>query len=279
MTTSTPPGANTSASTTPLLDQNKSDKDHTADYARIYSPARGRTLVAPAGWAFAIWGPIYLGEGLFVAAQLLGLPPSAPSELGTLLPDITAPFVAANLLQSLWCVAFRPHYTSAQGNSYISAALLAGTAFSLSKVHLIASAATGPAWWYLLPLSVHFGWTSAATLVNFSGSVAMDPANSERAVTAVGHFSAVAATALGIGLTVARTSPVYGCTIAWALAACADGMRRRIASSKTTAATATEPASEVRANFLNWQGAASVQEKMCWMGSIACLAAAASTFL
>ena len=31
----------------------------TTTYDSTYSPARGRTMVAPAGWAFSIWGPIY----------------------------------------------------------------------------------------------------------------------------------------------------------------------------------------------------------------------------
>merc|ERR1719181_542557 len=29
-----------------------------------------QTLVTPAGWAFSIWGPIFLWEGIFVVAQL-----------------------------------------------------------------------------------------------------------------------------------------------------------------------------------------------------------------
>lgn len=217
------------------------------DYTNVYSPSRGRTMVAPSGWAFAIWGPIYLGETIFVLAQFF-----PQSGLEVYLPSISAPFIAANLFQSLWCASFRPHY---QGwASYLSAAMLGGTAYSLSQVHAVACVATGPAYWFMLPLSVHFGWTSAATLVNLSGSVAMNPENSDEAVTAIGHSSAVLATALGVGLTLSRVSPVYGLTLAWALSACADGMKGRDA------------------------GAAKVQQKLCWTGALACAAAAASTF-
>lgn len=219
------------------------------DYTNVYSPSRGRTLVAPSGWAFAIWGPIYLGETIFVLAQFV--PQSSGLEL--YLPAISAPFIAANLCQTLWCASFRPQY---QGwASYVSAAMLGGTAYSLSQVHAVACVATGPAYWFLLPLSMHFGWTSAATLVNWSGTVAMNPENSDEAVTAMGHSSAVLATALGVGLTLSRADPVYGLTLAWALSACADGMKSRDA------------------------GAAKVMQKLCWTGALACAAAAAFTFV
>lgn len=228
----------------PLRTEKAAYESSSPEYTNIYSPSRGRTLVAPSGWAFAIWGPIYLGEAVFVIAQFF-----PQSGLAVYLPTISAPFIAANLFQSLWCVAFRPHY---QGwASYLSAAMLGGTAYSLSQVHAV----TGPVSWFLLPLSLHFGWTSAATLVNFSGSVAMDPKNSDRLVTAVGHSSALLATALGVGLTLSRTSPVYGLTLAWALAACADGMKGRDAA------------------------AAKVQQKLCWTGAVACATAAVATWV
>lgn len=219
------------------------------EYTNVYSPSRGRTMVAPSGWAFAIWGPIYLGETVFVVAQYL----PQYSGLDVYLPSLSVPFIAANLFQSLWCIAFRPHY---QGwASYISAAMLGGTAYSLSQVHAVACTATGPAYWFLLPLSVHFGWTCAATLVNLSGSVSMDPNNSDKLVTAVGHSSALLATALGVGITLQTASPVYGFTLAWALSACADGMKQRES------------------------GPAKVQQKLCWTGALACALAAASTWI
>ncbi len=218
------------------------------DYTNVYSPSRGRTMVAPSGWAFAIWGPIYAGEAIFTVAQFF-----PQSGLAVYLPSISASFIAANLFQSLWCASFRPHY---QGwASYISVAMLGGTAYSLSQVHAVACTATGPAYWFLLPLSIHFGWTTAATLVNLSGSVAMSPENSDEAVTAIGHSSAVLATALGVGLTISHAAPVYGLTLAWALSACADGMKSRDAP------------------------AAKVMQKLCWTGALACATAAASTFV
>jgi len=233
----------------------------TQEYDATYGPARGRTLVSPSGWAFAIWGPIYIGEAAVIAAQFI-----PGNGLEQVLPQMTAPFVAANIFQSLWCASFRSSYGTEGWTPYVSSAMLAGTAYSLSKVHAVGcSAAAAGLGWYFLPLALHFGWTTAATLVNLNGSVAMNPSNSDRAVAAVGHASAVAAAALGVGVTLVQSAPTYGFTVAWALAACADGMKKRVASS---------------AEVVEGEGggnrrtAAIVQKNLCWLGSAVCAATA-----
>ena len=228
----------------------------------VYGKNRSRTLVDPSGWAFAIWGPIYLGETAFLAAQLV-------SYADVVLPGITAPLAAANIMQSLWCASFRPSYLDGW-KKYISASMLAGTAYSLSLVLEAgnAAAAANPAFqaWMLTPFVMHFGWVSAATLVNLNGSLASDETASPRALTALGHSSALVATALGIGVTVSMSAPVYGLTLAWALAACASGMKKR------------KPAySENDEKVLGT--AANVQHKLCFAGSLACGATALYTAL
>lgn len=206
---------------------------------------RSRTILRPAGWAFAIWGPIYLGEATFCVAQYLD-----GSALAATLPIVTAPFVAANLFQSLWCASFRPSFD--QGwHKYISVAMLGGTALSLSAVPSDVSL-------YFVPIVMHFGWATAATLVNLNGSIAMSNTVSDSKVVAAGHASSVLATVLGTGLTLTQVStPVYGLTVAWALAAVAKGVSSQAWSSETL------------------QKAARVQECLCWAGSALCLAAAA----
>jgi hypothetical protein len=105
---------------------------------------RKRTLVLPSGWAFAIWGPIYLGEAVFCVAQFI-----ESTDIALTLPHVTAPFVAANLLQSLWCASFRPSYNDGW-NKYVSVAMLGGTAYALSYIPVDQS-------WFYLPMAVHFG--------------------------------------------------------------------------------------------------------------------------
>lgn len=144
--------------------------------------------------------------------------------------------------------------------------MLAGTAYSLSMVHTAGAAAVAsePTMLshLLLPMTMHFGWTSAATLVNLNGALAEDESASPTSLVALGNSSALVATALGVGLTVSQSSPAYGLTLAWALAACADGMNKRIPSQSL----------EEEATLAK---AAGVQKNLCWAGSFACAAAAA----
>lgn len=220
-------------------------------YNEIYSPARGRTLVSPAGWAFAIWGPIYLGEAAFCAAQFLAKDVSFQSALSSVSPA----FVVANLCQSLWCAAFRPSYNHGWAK-YVSVAMLGSTALALSQVHAFVTPENAA---YFVPITMHFGWTSAATLVNLNGSIAMDENNGDKTVITSGYASVMAATALGIGLTLARGAPIYGLTLAWALAACSSGMKER------------EVSDPVREKM-------KTQKRFCQFGSILCAGTAAATF-
>jgi len=236
----------------------KSDEDST--FQNIYSPGQGRTLIAPAGWAFAIWGPIYAGEAVFTGAQLLG----NSTEILSVLPAVTAPLVAAHLFQSLWCASFRPSYMKADNGGwqkYVSVAMLGGTALCLSQVHAAAAASS----WFFVPLTMHFGWTTAATLVNLNGSVAMSDVSDET-VIGVGHASTMAATVLGVGVTLVQSSPAYGLTVAWALAACADGMKRRQQKKQTGI-------SETMTKGMK------VQQMLCMAGSGLCAATALATLV
>lgn len=135
------------------------------------------------------------------------------------------------LFQTLWAASFRPKY---DGNLvYISAAMLSGIAWSLSRANAGFafagdSLSLGQYLLYFLPMSLHFGWTLAAALVNINGNIAA-PANVSPAVVAgAGHISAIAAAGLGILVTFLRQAPVVGATIAWALTACYTGMEKRL---------------------------------------------------
>lgn len=178
--------------------------------------------------AFAIWGPIFLGELVLVTAQLFEGPTGS---MAPFIKSASVPFIAANIFQSLWCAAFRPKYKG--GWMAVSFASLSSTAYALSKVHNSALGLTGSNYFiYGLPTSLHFGWVTAASLVNLNGAVAMHKQVSAKTVAWVGHLSVVAATILGVVVTVNRKAPVYGGVICWALSAVADGMAKRVAATK-----------------------------------------------
>ena len=206
----------------------KTAKNKKDDAAKAMTPARGRTLVAPAGWAFAIWGPIFAGELVFVIAQFFA---KEGSSLSKTIKAVSNPFVLAQIYQTLWCASFRPKYKG--GLMSISAGMLGGIAYSMSKAHNVftSSRDSYTVIEYLIhffPMALHFGWTTAATLVNLNGAVAVMNTASNKAVAIVGHVSVFAATCLGIAVSVTRTAPVYGGVISWALFAVADGMRQRL---------------------------------------------------
>jgi hypothetical protein len=194
------------------------------------SPRNGKTLVAPAGWAFAIWGPIFLGEAIGVATQFFI---SENDPIVNLLKETSGPFIVAQLFQSLWCAAFRPKYN--ENKMFVSVGMLSGTAFCLSKAHnafASSSARTLYSPWqygvFFFPMALHFGWTTAASLVNLNGAIAMKKNTTEKVIALVGHASVAIASVLGVVLSLERNAPVCSGVIAWALFAVADSMKRRL---------------------------------------------------
>ena len=94
----------------------------------------------------------------------------------------------------------------------------------------------------------------------------MESSVNDSTLVAVGHASALTATLLGIGLLGGVTAaPAYALTVAWALAACADGMTQRLA----------DPASQQNQSSASLQTGAQVQRLLCRAGSVACVGAAA----
>ena len=215
------------------------------------STSRGRTLVPPAPWAFIIWAPIFLGE-LFMVTVPFVTKVSAAAE--SVLRETSGPFALAQIFTALWTASFRPRYGSRGGiYNYVSVLGLGGIAASLSVCHKAfannkaGSALSGLEYaLYCLPLSLHFGWTTAATLVNLNGMFALTNDNSEskataeekaataRSVALLGHASVILATAIGVSVTWTRKAPVYGGVICWALTAVASGLKKRIEASASS---------------------------------------------
>lgn len=200
-----------------------------SEMAKMSPGKQGRTLLPPAGWAFAIWGPIFLGELVMVGAQLTL---EESSEIAPIIRKVTGPYVAAQIFQTLWTTSFRPKYN--QGvYKYVSAVNLSGIAYALSFCHEAYSMSNinytlGQYLLYFLPLSLHFGWTTAAALVNWNSMFALGAEVSSKAVAWLGHSSVVGATIIGLFVTLQRSAPVYGGVIVWALAAVASGLANRI---------------------------------------------------
>ena len=120
---------------------------------------------------------------------------------------------------------------------FLSSGFLAATAFSLSKAHSIFIKhgeifSTGQYLTFFLPLALHYGWVTAASLVNLNGAVSMIKNVSDKVVAYTGHLSVIIASALGASVSYRLGAPVFGGVISWALASVADSMKQRIAEFK-----------------------------------------------
>ena len=180
-----------------------------------------RSLFTPAGWAFAIWGAIYAGEAAMTAHALLGGDDAAAG---------AAPWwAAACALQALWCVAFRP-WASKPRHFWVSSALLVGEAVALGGATralraTAASASRALFWTTSVPLSIHFGWITCASVVNMNSHISKTCSLDTQ--VAFAFLSAFGAGALGAAVSVAAADPVFGLVVAWALTAVAgDGGKR-----------------------------------------------------
>jgi hypothetical protein len=178
-------------------------------------------LFSPAGFAFAIWAPIFIGEWLMML-YLTNVPRAAA------LGRIVAPgWIAGTVAQTVWCGAFRP---SVCGPSmlWVPTLLLATTGACLGVAHRALRATSIGALSNVLvrwPLTLHFGWISCAALVNLNNWLARIRAD-VRVKEMASHASAIAAVAAAVYVSMTTGDPIFAGVITWALVAVAiDGNR------------------------------------------------------
>jgi len=238
-----------------------------------------RSAFAPSGWAFAIWGIIYIAE--LLATSYISISPSswnfgATSEklvkvksssflgfieekIATIATplDITDSFKKAslywlvgNFYQCLWCYAFRPKFKSFL---WIPASLLAAGAFSLFGAHRelsqsLSSANTLTSKIVLalirFPISLHAAWLTAASLLNLNGWAAVSNVSPSDQL-AIANASAFTAGLFGAVYTLYTKDPFVGLTFAWALSALADKTKNKADVTDTIGVVATQALSTI----------------------------------
>lgn len=128
---------------------------------------QNQTLATPAGYAFAIWGPIFLLIGVYAIYQAL------PAQRGNpLLRRIGWWIAAACFGNAIWEVVFpQRQFVLAQIIIVAIFACLA-VAFGLLAQEARARSLSGAERWLVaLPLGLLFGWLSAAMLVGFGATL------------------------------------------------------------------------------------------------------------
>ena len=114
------------------------------------------TLIVAAGYAFAIWGPIFLLDVVFGLRQAL-------VEGDERLARIRRLTAAGFALTSLWMLVFPAQwFWLALAIIWASLACMLGAAWLASDTDRHPRAP----WWQWLPLSLHAGWLSLAVFLN-----------------------------------------------------------------------------------------------------------------
>ena len=116
-----------------------------------------RTLITPSGWAFAIWGPLFLGSAIFAIWQAL------PAQRDNALLDrIAWPAAIALAAQGVWAT-----YTQFANLTVISAIIiltsLAGLLICLRAFVQQPRLTSGERWFAALVLSALAAWLTAAS--------------------------------------------------------------------------------------------------------------------
>lgn len=136
------------------------------NYMAVLFPLGGRStgeisdnypnLFAPAGYAFSIWGIIYILLGIYVVYQLW-------LEKNELAERVNRTFIINAILNASWLFAW--HYDLI----WLSVIIMAGLLFSLIKISDILRPnllVSKEGWLIRLPFSIYFGWITVATIAN-----------------------------------------------------------------------------------------------------------------
>ncbi|HEX8736427.1 MAG TPA: TspO/MBR family protein [Pyrinomonadaceae bacterium] len=171
------------------------------------------TLITPAGYAFSIWGLIYLGMILFSIYQALPAQTANPRFLRT-----RTIYIASCVANCAW-LYFWLHEQILAATAVIFI-LLAALAFI--NINLKGANSISETWLVRVPFGIYFGWVTVASILN--AAVAMVFAGVEASNTTATVWACVlivVAATLGVLIRWKLSIGVYALTIAWALTAIA----------------------------------------------------------
>lgn len=173
-----------------------------------------RTLITPAGWAFAIWGPLFLLSAVFAIWQAL------PAQRNNLLLDrIAWPAAVALAAQGVWAT-----YTQFANLTAISALIilisLGGLLMVLRALVAVPTLSRAERWLVAPVFTALAAWLTAASIVNIAATLKFYGVGGgypnpvlAAVMVLVGAVIAAIATAR------ARGAPLYGLVFCWALLA------------------------------------------------------------
>ena len=167
------------------------------------------TVITPAGWAFSIWGLIYLGLLAFSLLQLL-------SSKAAALDGVRIPYLVSCVLNCAWILLWHHFHTGVC--SIVIVLLLASLFWVLIRLpepaSFVESALTKGVF------GLYAGWVTVATFVNFAVyAVSVDAGLSDTAWNIVGILCLALALLAAIFVRASLRNFIYPLPIAWAAAA------------------------------------------------------------
>lgn len=170
---------------------------------------RYNNLFVPAGYAFAIWGLIYLAFVIYAIIQLL---PAQRSK--SIYDTLATPVIAINLLGLGWQLAFRYNQITLSV-LIIIVMLLAGIILFIRAQQGVWAQHRNP--WLMVPASLFLGWISVATMANISlWLVAMGWQGGNIGADTCTIILLAAALILSIFISIRYKNFIYPAVIAWA---------------------------------------------------------------
>jgi len=152
-----------------------------------------QTLITPAGWAFSIWGLIFLGEGVFCVAQLL----PAYRRSAAVMEGVGYWWAAACIAQCAWTPLFAQEVMWAQLIAMLSILVcLGGLVRSCASLAARDGLSTREYWLLVAPFSLHLGWIVAASAVSVNVTVVRYCAGTAASVAARDCASTLLASAV-----------------------------------------------------------------------------------
>ncbi|WP_210519132.1 hypothetical protein [Hymenobacter terricola] len=173
--------------------------------------AKYPTLLTPAGYAFSIWGLIFLGLAVYAVWQLL------PAQQRKSLPDAVAkPLTLASIATGTWVVLFA--YELLLPSVGVMLLLLGCLIATYGRVRRRIFAEAAPTW-VGVPFSLYLGWISVASVINFTIGLQQgwQTAEGVSIILTLGLIAIVVALALIISRVF--RDMVFPLVVAWALVA------------------------------------------------------------
>jgi translocator protein len=169
------------------------------------------TFVTPAGYAFSIWGLIYLGLFAFSAYQAL---PAQTKRFG----EIRSNYILSCVVNCAWIYFW--HYEMILASLAVIFVLLGTLAFI--NLNLRRSDSTAETILARVPFALYFGWVTVATILNFTIALVNLGVSASETLTMISACALIATTVvLGTLVRPIIANSAYPLAIAWALTAIA----------------------------------------------------------